>query len=224
MIDKSKSGVGPDYARYKLSDLHSALESIDESLYPERTEAIRKRIIMLTEQEAARQKGHILQIQEMRDSKEDNEHVFYVVDFLSAKMVAMFFGNLLTTCLFVYEYLSSSGVEYFLLSLVMICLLIVALEIINGQTELSFTRSYLKVTQKGFRILRRDKQIPMDDILNLEQVITTTSAKGIPIRSFYLKAQLKNGESVRLTNVKDEAEGAKIVELVNQVIGKKVKS
>jgi hypothetical protein len=64
----------------------------------------------------------------------------------------------------------------------------------------------------------------MDDILNLEQVITTTSAKGIPIRSFYLKAQLKNGESVRLTNVKDEAEGAKIVELVNQVIRKKVKS
>jgi hypothetical protein len=215
MIDKE-----PRYSQYSLDELKCALSSLDEERFPERSTQLRS---LISEQPRILNNERESQIAKARDFLEkdlDGENTLLITNSSSGSKTALLVANIFVTLLLIFGFLNEPEWLSGVILVVMLVAVIWLFEHVTGQLKVSFDREYLNITHLGLKFLRRNKKIPLSNITRILQETKTTSARGFPVNTYLLQAQLNNGNVQHLTVLKTEQEGLLIAEKINRVISR----
>jgi hypothetical protein len=215
MIDEE-----PRYSEYSLDELKCALRSLDEERFPKRGTQLRN---LISEQSRILNNQRESQIAKARNFLEkdlDGENTLLITNSSSGSKTALLVANIFITLLLIFGFLNEPTWLAGLILVVMLLVVIGLFEHVTGQLKVSVDREYLNITHLGLTFLRRNKKIPLSKITRISQETKTTSARGFPVNTYLLQAQLNNGSVQRLTVLKTEQESLLIAEKINRVISR----
>lgn len=210
----------PDYSGYSIDDLKCALSSIDEAKYPERANHLKDLIAKHQTLLSKEKERKIKRAKEHLQKSGEVEYELLKTNSFSGSKVALFVGNLIVTLAIVFHFFKEPTIARGVASISMILLVVGLLELAISQLKVSLDNRNLYITQLGFKLFRRNKTIPLSIIKSISQKTTSTTAKGIQVKTYFLQALLKNGDTQHLTSVKTEEEGLRIADIINRVIDK----
>lgn len=210
----------PNYLEYSLDELKCALIGLDEERFPERSALIRNLISEQGKRLKNERENEIIRTLEFLEKDLDGEHTIFTTSSSSGSKTVTLVANLFLTLFFIFYFLIEPTWLLGLTIAFFILMVVGLFELVTGQVKVSLDKEYLNITQLGLKLIRRSKKIPLNDIISVSLNTTTISAKGFPVNTYSLQAQLKNGSVQTLTVLKTEQEGLLIAEQINSVISK----